>query len=143
MNSKPKVLILCNDFPPVNSIGAERPYSWYKYFHHSGYYPIIITKNWIPNNDAMIQKVQNKMNHDSKDTGELIGVRQRYVPSIWYQDKFQMKYSFIRKFLTLFEKTFCFHFGFLDQHYGIYKEAMKYIQNNRVECIITTCYFFR
>ena len=59
MDSKPKVLILCNDFPPVNSIGAERPYSWYKYFHNSGYYPIIITKNQIQSKDALIHKNLN------------------------------------------------------------------------------------
>ena len=45
-SKKKKILILCNDFPPVNSIGADRPYSWYKYFHEFNLYPIVITKNW-------------------------------------------------------------------------------------------------
>ena len=31
-----KALILCNDFPPINSIGAERPYSWFLYFKENG-----------------------------------------------------------------------------------------------------------
>ena len=58
MNSdKTKVLILCNDFPPVNSIGADRPYSWYNYFREFNIYPVIITKNWISDGNTQFNKI--------------------------------------------------------------------------------------
>ena len=41
-----KVLVLCNDFTPLNSIGAQRPYSWFKYFKKYGAEITAITKNW-------------------------------------------------------------------------------------------------
>jgi len=41
-----KVLILTYDFPPYVSVGALRPYSWYKYFHKENIYPIVITRQW-------------------------------------------------------------------------------------------------
>ena len=41
------VLIICNDFPPLNTIGSDRPYSWYKYFHRHSINTTVITKNWI------------------------------------------------------------------------------------------------
>mgnify|MGYP001445437583 FL=1 len=41
-----KVLILAYDFPPYNSIGAQRPYSWLKYFNEFGFQPIIVTRHW-------------------------------------------------------------------------------------------------
>ncbi len=39
-----KVLIIAYDFPPLNSVGAKRPYSWYKYFKKYNVYPIVITR---------------------------------------------------------------------------------------------------
>lgn len=138
MHSNKNILILCNDFPPINSIGAERPYSWYKYFHESGYYPIIITKNWIPNKDSSFQEVNKQKSQESQDIGKIIRVGKKNIPSIWLRNKFQMKFSFLRKGLTLLEKILCFHFGLFDQHYGIYKEARRYIQNNAIDCILTT-----
>jgi glycosyltransferase involved in cell wall biosynthesis len=41
-----KVLILAYDFPPYVSVGGLRPYSWYKYFHEFGLYPIVVTRQW-------------------------------------------------------------------------------------------------
>ena len=41
-----KIVIICYDFPPLNSIGAQRPYSWFQNFKSFGLYPITITNNW-------------------------------------------------------------------------------------------------
>ena len=138
MNSKPKVLILCNDFPPINSIGADRPYSWYKYFNEFGIEPIIITKNWIANDNAAVQEIDSKKIEENIDSGEIIRVAKRITPSIWFKDKFQMRFPVLRKGLTFLEKSLYFHFNFLDQHYGIYKEAKQYIEQNEVSVIIVT-----
>ena len=39
-----KVLIFAHDFPPLTSIGAMRPESWYNHFSDYGLFPIIITQ---------------------------------------------------------------------------------------------------
>ena len=41
-----KVLIFAHDFPPLTSIGAMRPESWFNYFKEFGLHPIIVTRNW-------------------------------------------------------------------------------------------------
>ena len=59
MSSNLKALILCNDFPPINSIGSERPYSWFLYFKVNGIDPIVVTKNWINEANSPEEKVSN------------------------------------------------------------------------------------
>src|SRR5439155_8046521 len=41
-----QILILCHDFPPLNTIGARRPFSWYNYFPKYGIHSVVITKSW-------------------------------------------------------------------------------------------------
>ncbi len=41
-----KVLIFAYDFPPYNSIGAQRPDSWWQYLPEFGYHPVIVTRHW-------------------------------------------------------------------------------------------------
>lgn len=43
MNRKKRVLLLCHDFPPVNSIAARRPAAWAKYLPEFGWDPFVIT----------------------------------------------------------------------------------------------------
>ena len=50
-----KALIIAQDFPPLNSIGAQRPYSWYQYFPENNIYPIIFAKNWNSHNSDSIE----------------------------------------------------------------------------------------
>ena len=44
-----KVLIIAHDFPPLTSIGALRPESWYNHFKEFNIYPIIVTRKWTEN----------------------------------------------------------------------------------------------
>ena len=48
MSSKKKIklLILCFDYPPLNSIGAQRPHAWRKYFARNNIETTLITRNW-------------------------------------------------------------------------------------------------
>lgn len=135
MNSdKPKILILCNDFPPVNSIGADRPYSWYKYLNEFGVEPIIITKNWIAHDTAAEQEIDKETLYFE----QIIKVGERKTPSIWFRNKFQWRFSIFRKALTFIEKTLYFHFNLFDPHYNIYTEAQKYIEHNKISLLIVT-----
>src|SRR5215217_9676376 len=43
---KMRVLILAHDFPPLNTIGSRRPYSWYQHFPKDNIHPVVVTKSW-------------------------------------------------------------------------------------------------
>jgi glycosyltransferase involved in cell wall biosynthesis len=74
-----KVLILAYDFPPYNSIGAQRPWSWYQYFREFGLYPVVITRQW--NGDLSVQEaycssgVSDDVIIEKREQGEI-----HYVP---------------------------------------------------------------
>lgn len=40
-----KILILCHDFPPMKSIGAQRPKAWFDYFTGKGEEVLIVSEN--------------------------------------------------------------------------------------------------
>ena len=138
MSSKPKALILCNDFPPINSIGAERPNSWYLYFNELGIHPVVITKNWNSTGNSSFNQIHNHCKRENTDYGTLIKTPRRNTPSIWFKSKNLKRFGFIGKGLTFIEKIISFKSGFIDQHYGIYLEAKRFIEKNNVSVVITT-----
>ena len=72
-----KVLIICNDFPPLNSIGAERPFSWFAYFKKFGHDVTVITKDW----GKLDAESTSLMEYLEATEGELIRVpNQTFLP---------------------------------------------------------------
>lgn len=139
MNSdKPKILILCNDFPPVNSIGADRPYSWYKYFKNYDLYPVVITKNWVESGNSRFKTILPERAEEITPNGIIIRAKKIMTPSIWVTFNFGLRLSFIRRLFTLIEKLLGFNISLLDQHREIYNEAFKYLEKNQVELVIST-----
>lgn len=133
-----KVLILCNDFPPINSIGADRPYSWYKYFKEFDLYPVVITKNWKTDGNNGLPLVHNKTDFEMTEYGEIIRSKIRHTPSTKFQEFFGNRFSIIRKGLSFVEITLGYYISLLDRHRSIYIEAKEYLKNNQVDIIITT-----
>ena len=133
-----KVVILCNDFPPINSIGAERPYSWYFYLKELGITPVVITKNWVSDPNSKFPFVDSNTTKESTDKGFLIRVSDASTPSILFRNIFGNKLSIVRKALTFMSKILSFPFSSFDQHRNIYKQANTYIQNNDVDLVITS-----
>jgi hypothetical protein len=125
------VLILANDFPPKNSVGAERPYSWYKYFKKQGVKPIVITKNW--NIDFL-----NNINDFELDFTEIFQAPISNDRSSKLLRKYgKEKFSFLRKIFTVFYH-YCQYFLPVGIHYSLYQEANQYLNNNKVDFIIAT-----
>jgi glycosyltransferase involved in cell wall biosynthesis len=133
-----KILILCNDFPPINSIGADRPYSWYLYFKEFGLYPIVITKNWITDGNDSMPIIGNVTIHEKTEFGEVIRVRNRHIPSTKFSTKFGNRFKIIRKALSFLEITFGYYIPWLDRHKSVYYEAKKYLKKNKVDLILAT-----
>ena len=86
-----KALILCNDFPPINSIGAERPYSWFLYFKENGIEPIVITKNWLSNGSSRFNDVADKTVSEKTKNGLIIKSSFRLTPSLLWIKIFKNK----------------------------------------------------
>ena len=124
MNSdNPKILILCNDFPPINSIGADRPYSWFIYFKDYDLYPVVITKNWIESGNSRFKTILPKREEEVTPQGTIIRAKNIMTPSLWMTSVFGMRFGLVRRFFTLIEKLLGFNISLFDQHREIYKEA--------------------
>lgn len=118
-----KVLILAYDFPPYNSIGAQRPYSWYRYFSKLDWYPVVIC-----NASKDIQKDESYPIFD-----ETIG-KVKYVEL----KQINYKHVFVRKIYTLIKLIFGFYIKNIDNRKELYKEAHQYLLNEKVDLIIAT-----
>ncbi len=139
MNSQiKKVLILCNDFPPINSIGAERPYSWYRYFREFGLEPVVITKNWTTDGNSGFPQVSEVSSLEQTEFGTIIRAKNVHTPSTFISKIFGNRLSFLRKSFSFIEILLGYYIPFLDRHRSIYKEAINYCKNNDVYAVITT-----
>jgi len=139
MNSdNPKILILCNDFPPINSIGSDRPYSWFKYFYKFGIEPIVITKNWETNGNDRRPLIKNTHSHLKTEFGEIIKTKTSHTISSKFQEVFGNKFLLLRQIITFIEMTLGFYIRKFDRHRSIYYEARKYIEKNEIDLVITT-----
>src|SRR5436190_22080940 len=101
-----RVLILAHDFPPLNSIGARRPNSWFNYFKEFGVAPIIITKSWDPNSGSVREILSHEGNEEvvveDLPQGKIIRVPIRKIlPERIYAHYGEERWTLFRKFLSL------------------------------------------
>ena len=140
MNKK-KVLILAYDFPPYNSIGAQRPYSWLKYFNEFGFEPIIVTRHWdkIKTEEDYYKASKNQSFEETKFEKTRI-IRTPFKPNL--RDKLIHKnirwLVFIRKVLSLiYNIGQYYHFSF-DNKSLLYKAAESIIKNEKIDIIMVS-----
>jgi N-acetyl sugar amidotransferase len=142
MNKIKKVLILAYDFPPYVSVGGLRPYSWYRYLNESGFYPIVITRQWgnkYGNNLDYISASESKNTEIEKtDFGEII--KASFSPNL--SNRLLLKYGesrfkVIRKIITAYYEfgQFLFMTG---PKSSLFFAANEYLKTNKVDIIIAT-----
>lgn len=138
-----KVLILAYDFPPHNSVAAQRPFSWFEHFLKFGYYPVVITRHWdhkiTKQEDCFLPSKKRQTTFEVNDNGTII--RTPFNPNL--RDRLIIKYGLgrrilIRKILTIYFDLFRYFFTGLNGSYSIYKESRKYLQHHNVDFIIAT-----
>lgn len=123
-----KVLIIANDFPPLNSIGAQRPYSWYKYFIENELYPIVFAKNWGSDNSDSIEINKSGEIH-------LIKCEMEFRNNV---SKIPFLGIWIRKSFTFLEYILKWKTIKIDHTKSLYWSAQKYLKSNHADIIIAT-----
>lgn len=102
-----KVLIVSYFFPPCNLTASQRAFSWAKYLHAFGYFPIVVTRRWdVPIKDLsdISKPTPPDIKHEKFSEYEVYYVP--YKPNL--RDKIFAKYGdnqfrLIRRLLTLIE----------------------------------------
>ncbi|MFW5983159.1 MAG: glycosyltransferase [bacterium] len=137
-----KVLIIAYDFPPYVSVGGLRPYSWYKYFHEFGLYPVVVTRQWdnkYGNHlDYIAPGESNETIVEESETGTII--RTPYKPNL--SNRLLLKYGekrfrLLRKAITAYYEFMQFLF-FVGPKAGLYRGAKRYLKQHKVDAIIAT-----
>ena len=125
------VLILANDFPPKNTVGAERPYSWYKYFKKNEISVFVVTKNWTDEYHSNLNDFELDSN-DIKQAQNSSDFSTKLLKKFGYN-----KFTLLRKFFTFFYH-YTQYFLPVGIHFNIYNEALKILELKKVDLIIAT-----
>ncbi len=138
-----RVLIICNDFPPLNSIGALRPYSWFRWFKKSGIEPVVITKQWTTQierpEDVLKSASSHKKITEHADYGTIMAVPVELIlPDKIFLQFGEAKKRVWRKALSLLYKLLSFCFFSFDKHAALYYEARKYLRNEKADVLLIT-----
>ncbi|ALO15595.1 hypothetical protein L21SP5_01956 [Salinivirga cyanobacteriivorans] len=137
-----KVLILAYDFPPYVSVGGLRPYSWYKYFHEFGLYPIVVTRQWGNKYGSHLDYIApgetNETIIEENQTGTII--RTPYKPNL--SNRLLLKYGekrfrLLRKVITAWYEFMQFLF-LVGPKAGLYRGTKAYLKQHKVDAIIAT-----
>ena len=135
-----KALILAYDFPPYNSIGAQRPYAWLKYFREFGLDPVVVTRHWDVEitgpNDCNLPSKNTRVTEETNDYGKVI--RAPFYPSL--RDKLisrsDLPSVLFRKMLSVWQLLTEHHLKSSDNKRTILTAAQAYLKKNHVDVII-------
>ena len=137
-----KALILTFDFPPINSVGALRPKSWFDHMHEFKIFPIVVTRSWISTGDNVfdyISESSNKIPEISKSKKGIL-IKSPYKPNLAnliYLKYGNNKFSLIRKTISFYFEVFQFIFS-IGPKKEIYFSARQFLIKNNVDIIIAT-----
>lgn len=133
-----KILLLTYFFPPGNFAGSYRMASWATHLNKFGYYPVIITRHWDPN--------QSEFTGASKE--EKIVVEKNNFCEVHYlpyhaslRDRLVGKKGFpvfLRKFLSFNELIFDNFFLGVVSYRNLYYYSEKYLRENKDTQLIIT-----
>lgn len=135
-----KALILAYDFPPFNSIGAQRPYAWLKYFREFGLDPIVVTRHWDREitgpDDCNLPSVHTNVTEESNEYGKII--RAPFFPSLRDRliSRTDLPTILVRKVLSVWQLLTEHFISSSDNKRPILEAARKYLKDNKVDVII-------
>lgn len=137
-----KLLILAYDFPPYVSVGALRPYAWYKYLKEYGIYPIVVTRQWGnaygDERDYIAPGESSETIVEETEYGTLI--RTPYKPNM--ANRLMLKYGKSR--FSLLRKTISAYYELAQYIWNVgpkscvYRGAKQCLKTRKVDAIIAT-----
>lgn len=137
-----KILILAYDFPPYLSVGGIRPNFWYQHFNENAIFPVVITRQWMNKNGAVLDYIAPSnlsfIEHELSAKGEIF--RTPYKQNLsnklitnYGEDRF----VFIRKAISFFSELSQYFFP-VGTKRNLYTVANEYLKYNKVDVIIAT-----
>ncbi len=137
-----KILVLCYDFPPLPSIGAQRPYSWFLHLHKYGFYPTVICRRWkkgIKKLDEYFEADEGKEEVNETSENRLIRIpHKQSIKDKLITNSGMDKSVLLRKLLTLYETFFKWIFDSADDKIYLQQRADKFLQKEKVGFILVT-----
>jgi len=138
-----KVLILAYDTPPQNSMGGQRPWSWYLHFAEHGWHPVVVTRHWDrpvqSPLDVYLPSLQSQITTEHTSSGTLIRVPNkagfRYLVFIRLLGG---RLAWVRRGISLCANVMSFFHVAFDNKGGLYRAARQYMQQNRVDVVVAT-----
>lgn len=137
-----KLLILAYDFPPYVSVGALRPYAWYKYLKEYGIYPIVVTRQWGnaygDERDYIAPGESNETIIEETEYGTII--RTPYKPNM--ANRLMLRYG--KRRFALLRKAISAYYEFVQYIWNIgpkscvYRGAKQYLKTHKADAIIAT-----
>lgn len=123
-----KVLILAQDFPPKNTIGAQRPYSWFKYFNSIGYNTFVVTTDENTDDFNDIINSHNVIYSKCK-----LNLQEKFIQKFG-----KNRFKILRKIISFNVSIFQYIFSYYDKNYEIYVQSKEILKTNEIDCIIAT-----
>lgn len=124
------IVIICYDFPPLNSIGGQRPYSWFQNFKSYGLYPIIITNNWTSGD------LKNKIVRNENGEIHYVNSPKYNIGDFLYQKK--NGWLFLRKIISFLNSFLKFNFSKIDKTYHIYIYAKSFLSKSNISYLLAS-----
>lgn len=138
-----KVLILAYDTPPFNSIGGQRPWSWYLHFAEQGWHPVVVTRHWDrpvqSPLDVYLPSLQSQITTEHTSSGTLIRVPNK--SGFRYRVFMRLlggRLGWVRRGISLCTKVLSFFHVAFDNKGGLYSAARQYMLYNRVDAVVAT-----
>ncbi|MEN8151346.1 MAG: glycosyltransferase [Planctomycetota bacterium] len=123
-----KALILCCDYPPLNSIGAQRPASWRRYLPEYG-----VDVHVIASARGGVASPNRKVDPEVERV-ELPPV----LPERMIDRHGMHRFVLPRKALSLLYRTFSFSWPRFDKHRGLFEAAARWLTDHRADVIVAT-----
>jgi len=125
-----KILILAYDFPPKKSVGAERPYGWYKYLSKYGVEPTVITIDQV--------HITSEQKNEISRKNTVVWTKPHFTFRDKFIEKYKHRYPLLRKFLSLFVFLGEFISFRFDSKCSIYYKSRSILKSNKFDLIIAT-----
>ncbi len=135
--NRPKILIYCHDFPPLQSVAAIRPYSWAKNLPSHDIDVTVLTRDWSENDKNSYPKTKSKVISKESEHFSLIKVKKNNS----FKDslvKIPLIGKVTRKLLTFLELLLRWRFPFVDEKYFLEKQLWRVVSSSEFDLILVT-----